>query len=149
MKTPQPSKLVHTAQDAIILCLLTAAAVDGAPQDREIALIEAIANTSPALAMKTTDEYRRMMEIGLALIGGPDGLDTIFSLATLELSRRARATCFALVVEFIARNGKITAEEMRFLDLLADHFKLNKLTRAAIEQAARIRLDPLSDKTKI
>jgi len=147
MKTSETSKLVQTAQDAIILCLLTASAVDGAPQDSEIALIEAIANTSPVLATKTTDEYRRMMEIGLALISGPEGLDTVFSLATLELSARGRATCFALVVEFVARNGHIAPEEIRFLDLLADHFKLDKLTRAAIEQAARIRLDPLSADT--
>jgi hypothetical protein len=145
MQKSAPQELVHTAQDAIILCLLTAAAVDGAPQNAEITLIEAIANTTPALAANSSDDYARMMEIGLALIGGPEGLESMFSLTTRRLNAKERETCFAIVVEFIARNGKIAPEEMRFLDLLSDHFSLDKLTRAAIEKSARIRLDPLTE----
>lgn len=145
MQQTPPPELVNTAQDAIILCLLTAAAVDGAPQNSEIGLIEAIANTTPALAQNSSEDYARMMEIGLALISGPEGLESMFALATRQLATHERETCFAIVVEFVCRNGKISPEELRFLDLLADHFKLDKLLRAAIEKAARTRLDPLDE----
>lgn len=143
MRNASTPELVNTAQDAIILCLLAAAAVDGTPQNSEVLLIEAIASTTPALAHESSENYARMMEIGLALLGGPEGLESLFSLATRQLSSSERATCFAIVVEFICRNGQIAPEEMRYLDLLADHFRLDRLTRSAIEHAARIRLDPL------
>jgi|GEM_PF-1011990 len=145
MRDTSTPELVNTAQDAIILCLLAAAAVDGTPHNSEIILIEAIASTTPALAQDSSEDYARMMEIGLALLAGPEGLESLFSLATRQLSPRERATCFALVVEFVVRNGQISPEEMRYLDLLADHFRLDRLSRAAIEHAARIRLDPLDD----
>ncbi len=147
MRNASTPELVNTSQDAIILCLLAAAAVDGTPQNSEILLIEAIASTTPALAQENSENYARMMEIGLALLGGPEGLESMFSLATRQLSPRERATCFAIVVEFVCRNGQVSPEEMRYLDLLADHFRLDRLTRAAIEQAARIRLDPLDPST--
>jgi hypothetical protein len=145
MENNHAPALVNSPQDAIILCLLTAAAVDGSPRNAEIALIETLANTTPALATKSTEDYAQMMEIGLALISGPEGLDSVFILASAALSEPARATCYALVVEFICRNGAINPEELRFLELLGDNFSIDKLTRAAIEQATRIRLDPLSD----
>jgi hypothetical protein len=39
-------------------------------------------------------------------------------------------------------NARIAPEEMRLLDILAENFRLDPLTRAAIDTAAQIRLAP-------
>jgi hypothetical protein len=42
-------------------------------------------------------------------------------------------------VEFVVCHGQVSPEEMHLLDLIANRLSVDRLTRAAIEAAARLR----------
>ena len=70
-----------------------------------------------------------------------EGLETVLEL--IEEAPANGEVLYALTVEFIVRRGRVSAAEMRLLDILVDRFKLAPLTRAAIDTATRIRMKAL------
>ncbi len=53
---------------------------------------------------------------------------------------KLQATAYALAVEVAAADFQVKPEELRFLALLGEQMKLDKLTMAAIERGAKARL---------
>lgn len=118
-----------------MFCLLAVAQADGPVCARELALIARLVDTP-----ETGDTSS--LELARDLLGAEDGLESGLVLVCAALDRARRAQAYALAADFVMLNAQITPEEMRLLDILAENFRLNPLTRAAIDTAAQIRLAP-------
>lgn len=118
-----------------MFCLLAVAQADGSVCARELALIARLVDTP-----ETGDTSS--LALARDLLGAEDGLESGLVLVCAALDRARRAQAYALAADFVMLNAQITPEEMRLLDILAENFRLNPLTRAAIDTAAQIRLAP-------
>ena len=118
-----------------MFCLLAVAQADGPVCARELELIAQLVDT-PA----TSDTSS--LALARDLLGAEDGLESGLVLVSAALDRARCAQAYALAADFVMLNAQITPEEMRLLDILAENFRLNPLTRAAIDTAAQIRLAP-------
>ncbi len=118
-----------------MFCLLAVAQADGPVCARELALIARLVDTP-----ETGDTIS--LALARELLGAEDGLESGLVLVCAALDRARRAQAYALAADFVMLNAQITPEEMRLLDILAENFRLNPLTRAAIDTAAQIRLAP-------
>ena len=83
-----------------------------------------------------------MLALARELLGAEDGLESGLVLVCAVLNAAGRAQAYALAADFVMLNAQIAPEEMRMLDILAENFRLDPLTRAAIDTAAQIRLAP-------
>ena len=118
-----------------MFCLLAVAQADGPACARELELIAQLVDT---LAASDTSS----LALARDLLGAEDGLESGLVLVSAALDRARCAQAYALAADFVMLNAQITPEEMRLLDILAENFGLNPLTRAAIDTAAQIRLAP-------
>ena len=118
-----------------MFCLLAVAQADGPVCAREMALIARLVDTP-----ETGDTSS--LALARDLLGAEDGLESGLVLVCAALDRARCAQAYALAADFVMLNAQITPEEMRLLDMLAENFRLNPLTRAAIDRAAQIRLAP-------
>ena len=118
-----------------MFCLLAVAQADGPTCARELALIARLVDTP-----ETGDTSS--LALARDLLGAEDGLESALVLVCAALDRARCAQAYALAADFVMLNAQITPEEMRLLDILAENFRLNPLTRAAIDTAAQIRLAP-------
>lgn len=118
-----------------MFCLLAVAQADGPVCARELALIARLVDTP-----ETGDTSS--LALARDLLGAEDGLESGLVLVCAALDRARREQAYALAADFVMLNAQITPEEMRLLDILAENFRLNPLTRAAIDTAAQIRLAP-------
>ena len=129
------SSLALSPQAAAMFCLLAVAQADGPICARELELIARLVDTP---------ETKDTTSLALArdLLGADDGLESGLVLVCAALDRVRCAQAYALAADFVMLNAQITPEEIRLLDILAENFRLNPLTRAAIDTAAQIRLAP-------
>ena len=118
-----------------MFCLLAVAQADGPVCARELAVIARLVDTP-----ETGDT--NSLVLARDRLGAEDGLESGRVLVCAALDRARRAQAYALAADFVMLNAQITPEEMRLLDILAENFRLNPLTRAAIDTAAQIRLAP-------
>ena len=118
-----------------MFCLLAVAQADGPICARELAVIARLVDTP-----ETGDTSS--LALARDLLGAEDGLESGLVLVCAALDRARCAQAYALAADFVMLNAQITPEEMRLLDILAENFRLNPLTRAAIDTAAQIRLAP-------
>ena len=118
-----------------MFCLLAVAQADGPVCARELELIARLVDTP---------ESGDTSSLALArdVLGAEDGLESGLVLVCAALDRARCAQAYALAADFVMLNAQITPEEMRLLDILAENFRINPLTRAAIDTAAQIRLAP-------
>ena len=118
-----------------MFCLLAVAQADGPVSARELELIARLVDTP-----ETGDTSS--LALAHDVLGAEDGLETGLLLVCAALDRARCAQAYALAADFVMLNAQITPEEIRLLDILAENFRLNPLTRAAIDTAAQIRLAP-------
>ena len=69
-------------------------------------------------------------------MSGTNGLDNVLEAIAVSLPDHMRETAYVLACEVAATDETVRAEEARFLQLLAQHLKLDRLTTAALERAA-------------
>ena len=118
-----------------MFCLLAVAQADGPVCARELELIARLVDMT-----ETGDTSS--LALARDVLGAEDGLESGIALVCAALDRARCAQAYALAADFVMLNAQITPEEMRLLDILAENFRLNPLTRAAIDRAAQIRLAP-------
>ncbi len=129
-----------TPQQAVLACLTLVVAADGAPSDEEQQIVARLLAATPALGTDKEDTQNLGLELALDILSASEGVETLLELAAQALTPGAQALAYALAADFVLLNGQLAPEEMRVLDLLAETFALNRLTRAAIDSAAHIRL---------
>ena len=132
-----------SANTAVMFCLLAVAQADGPVGARELDLIARLVETcrNGGEAHGKTEGVASL-PLARELLGAEDGLESGLVLVCAALNAAGRAQAYALAADFVMLNAQIAPEEMRMLDILAENFRLDPLTRAAIDTAAQIRLAP-------
>jgi tellurite resistance protein len=126
-------------QEALIYAMITISAVDRNISDEELQRIGSIVRELPPF-----EDYNRDWLINEAqacgkILSKPDGLDKVLNLIKENLPPHLHETAYVLAAEVAASDLKVGAEEVRCLELLAEKLRLDKLTCAALERAARAR----------
>ena len=124
--------------EALIYAMVTVSAADRTMTDRELRKIGDIVKTLPVFADFETDELVKVAEACSIILQRSDGLDAVLNLVA-ALPARLHDTAYALAIEVAAADLHVEQEELRFLQMLRDRLKLDPLTTAAIERAARAR----------
>jgi tellurite resistance protein len=126
-------------QDVLIYAMVTISAVDRVISDAELAKIGNVVTQLPVFASYDQENLVKTAEACGNILGDEDGLDTILSQIESTLPEKLHETAYALAVEVAAVDRIVHNEEIRFLELLRDKLRLDKLTIAAIERGARAR----------
>ena len=132
-----PSRL--TPQQALIYAMITTSAVDRKISDDELARIGSIVEQMPLFQGFNHDWLvNEAQECGRQL-GKPDGLKAVLDIIFEALPEKLHETAYVFAAEVAATDLRVRIEETRFLEMLADRLKLDKLTCAALERAAKAR----------
>lgn len=128
-----------SAQEALIYAMVTTAAVDRTIADDELGRIGSIVRELPPFR-----EYDRDWLVGEAqecgkVLAKLDGLAKVLDLIADGLPDHMRETAYVLAAEVAATDMRVRVEEVRFLEMLAEKLRLDKLTCAALERAAKAR----------
>lgn len=132
-----------TVQEALIYAMVTMSAVDRNISDVELGKIGNIVTQLPVFSTFDPDQLVKTAETCGDMLGEDDSLDKMLCLIADTLPPKLYETAYALAVDVAAVDGIVRIEEIRFLELLRDKLKLDKLTIAAIERGARARHQPL------
>ena len=144
MTTHTLSAITLSPAEAALACLTLVAHVHGPAKPDDRACLDEMIAATPSLQAIAPAKREATRDLASAIIGANEGLDSMLMLIASATDTAQQETLYALAVEFIVRRARISPEEMRLLDLLADEFALDPLLRAAIDQAIRARLAPLS-----
>ncbi|MFT7576137.1 MAG: tellurite resistance protein [Alphaproteobacteria bacterium] len=134
-----------SAAQALIYAMFTTSAADNSMNDAEMRRIGSIVRNLPAFRNynenELIDEAKRWGQIA----SGPDGLTTVLELIGAALPDNLRETAYILAAEIAASDLSSRPEERRFLQLLAQRLRLDRLTVAALERAALARHQTVLD----
>lgn len=125
-----------STEQALIYTMVTMSGVEGKINAIELAEIRQLVLTLPVF--RDFDEHRLLtvaQEAG-EILQDSEGLKAILGLIREALSPRLRETAYALAVEVAASDLAVGKEELRFLAMLRDALKLDKLVTAALERSA-------------
>jgi hypothetical protein len=73
------------------------------------------------------------------LLGRDNGLDAALDAIKDALPQRLRETAYAIACDLVASDGSATQEELQLLELMREHFEIDRLIAAAIERGTRAR----------
>ena len=120
---------------ALIYVMVTMSGVDGFIGEKELRRIGRIVKFLPVFKDFDTEELTQAaQECGEILQQEEGGLDAVLGLVTESLPQALTDTAYALACEVAAADLAVGREELRFLAMLRDRLKLDKLTTAAIER---------------
>ena len=123
---------------ALIYVMVTMSAVDRDITDLELTRIGDLVSRLPIFKGFDPNQLIQTAQDCGEVMSKPDGLEAVLrTIATIP--DRLYETAYALAVEIAAVDHEVKQEELRFLQLLRDRLKLDKLTVAAIERGARAR----------
>jgi tellurite resistance protein len=128
-----------TPHDALIHIMVTMSAADRSMTDAELGKIGTIINTLPVFKGYTPDMMMAAAHICTEVLQAEDGLNQVLDSARASLPRHMYETAYALAVEVAAADLRVEQEELRLLQIISEHFNLDKLVCAAIERGARAR----------
>lgn len=126
-------------QEALIYTMVTMSAVDRDMKDVELSRIGDLVNRMPVFEGFNDDALVKLAQDCGEVVSGESGLSDVLDMISSSIPERLAETAYAVAVEIAAADRSVKVEEIRFLDLLRDHLKLDKLTTAAIERGARAR----------
>lgn len=126
-------------EEALIYAMITTAAVDRRITDNELQRIGSIVKELPAFLNYDHDWLVKESQDCGKVLAGPSGLDRVLDMILDGVPEHLEETCYVLSAEVAATDLKVKVEEVRFLEMLADRFKLDKLICAALERAAKAR----------
>ena len=90
-------------------------------------------------------------KLGLAIaiaqdvIDAPDGVETLLEMLAATIDTRQAETIYQICADYIALHGRVSPEEMRFIDKLGEALRLDRLSRAALDRAAQARATNLAN----
>ena len=120
--------------DAALAAMLLARAVSAG----DAAALEAHVAAAPALAGHA-GRLSLLAPLIAETADAPDGFDTVLELIAAPLDADSGQTAYALAADYVAACSPAGPEEMRFLERLGEALQLDRLTRAALDMAARTR----------
>lgn len=129
----------HPAQDALIELMIVAASSDATMSERELRRIEALIGRLPVFEGFDRDRLLEVANGCADKLNGKHGLDGVIEAALAAIPEKLQDTAYSLIVEIVALDLTTSQEELRFLEFVRDRMRLDRLTTAAIEAAARAR----------
>ncbi len=134
-----------SAAQALIYAMFTTSAADNSMNDAEMRRIGSIVRNLPAFRNYNENELINEAKRWGQIASGPDGLTTVLELIGAALPDNLRETAYILAAEIAASDLSSRPEERRFLQLLAQRLRLDRLTVAALERAALARHQTVLD----
>ncbi len=131
-------KLNH--HEALVYVMVAMAAVDRTMTDAEFTRIGQMVSHLPIFADFDIENLVETAKKCGKMLSQSGGLDETLDAISDGIPDKLRATAYALAVEVAAADFQVKQEELRFLALLGEQMKLEKLTMAAIERGAKARL---------
>lgn len=125
--------------EALIYTMVTMSAVDRQMSDTELSRIGNIATTLPAFAEFDEENIVQIAQACGEILGRGNGLNDVLDTIANSLPQKLYETAYAVAVEIAAVDLDVKQEELRFLSLLRDRLRLDKLVVSAIERGARAR----------
>jgi tellurite resistance protein len=128
-----------TAQDALVLLMISVSAADGNIRTSELVKISNAINNLPVFAGYDVERVPQMSQLVFDLLEPEDGLEALFGLIRDALPKRLFETAYALSCDVAAADGRIAGQEARMLEEIREELDLDRLYAAAIERGARAR----------
>jgi tellurite resistance protein len=128
-----------TPHEALIYVMITMSAVDRQISDHELDRLTGIVRQLPVFMDFDFNNLPKAAERCGELVSREDGLDELLELVETALPKKLYETAYALATEIAAADLRVPVEEIRFLELLRDALRLDKLVTAAIERCVRAR----------
>ncbi|MGI9379634.1 MAG: tellurite resistance TerB family protein [Methyloligellaceae bacterium] len=125
--------------EALIYTMVTMSAVDRQMSDTELSRIGNIATTLPAFAEFDEENIVQIAQACGEILGRENGLNDVLDTIANSLPQKLYETAYAVAVEIAAVDLDVKQEELRFLSMLRDRLRLDKLVVSAIERGARAR----------
>ena len=128
-----------STQDGLIYLMVVTAAADRALSNQEIKRMSALVKRLPVFEGYDVSSLPRVSEECASLLQQV-GVEGVLEQVIADLPERLQDTAYALAVEIAAVDLELGQEELRWLEMVRDSLKIDRLTTAAIEAAARARL---------
>ncbi len=132
------TKLNH--HEALVYVMVAMAAVDRTMTDAEFTRIGQMVSHLPIFVDFDPENLVDTAKKCGEMLSNSGGLDETLDAIGDGIPDKLSATAYALAVEVAAADFQVKPEELRFLALLGEQMKLDKLTMAAIERGAKARL---------
>ncbi len=128
-----------STQDGLVYLMVVTAAADRALSNQEIKRMSALVKRLPVFEGYDLSSLPRVSEECASLLQQV-GVEGVLEKVIADLPERLQDTAYALAVEIAAVDLELGQEELRWLEMVRDSLKIDRLTTAAIEVAARARL---------
>ena len=125
-------------QDSLVYVMVSISASDSTMTDAEMLRIGNIIKILPIFDKYSSDQLVNAAKTCRDILQDDEGMDTILGISA-ALPKHLHETAYALAAEIAAADLSVSAEEIRFLQLLRNVLSVDKLTCAAIERGARAR----------
>jgi len=128
---------------ALIYTMVIVSAADRNMPDSELHAFAEIIGHLPIFEDFEQSELPGLFSDCVELISRENGLQETLQAIKAGLPPKLRETAYAIACDLVATDGETTQEELRILELLRHRLKIERLTAAAIERAARARFQTL------
>lgn len=128
-----------THHTALIYTMVLVSAADGEMTDPELTTIGDIINSLPIFKDFDPDKLTQVAADCAALLNVDGGFEAVLGMIAQALPERLRETAYVLACDVAAADLKADQEELRLLEMLRNHLKIQRLVTVAIECAARAR----------
>ena len=128
-----------THHTALIYTMVLVSAADGEMTDAELAVIGDIIHSLPVFKDYDPEKLTQAAEDCAELLSADDGFETVLGMIGRALPERLRETAYVLACDVAAADLSADQEELRLLEMLRHHLKLQGLVTVAIERAVRAR----------
>ncbi len=128
---------------ALIYTMVIVSAADRNMPDSELHAFAEIVGHLPIFEDFDRTELPGLFNDCVELISRENGLEETLQAIKTGLPPKLRETAYAIACDLVATDGEATQEELRILELLRHRLKIERLTAAAIERAARARFQTL------
>ena len=127
-----------SVQDTLVYVMVSISAADSTMTDAEMLRIGNIIKILPIFDKYSSDQLVNAAKTCRDILQDDEGMDTVLGIAA-SLPEHLHETAYAMAAEIAAADLAVSAEEIRFLQLLRNALSVDKLTCAAIERGARAR----------
>lgn len=128
-----------TPQEALIYLMVVVSAADRDMTQRELSRIGTVVRSLPVFDDFDENKLLDVAQKCQQIVQAEDGLNAIMNTIRDALPEKLYDTAYAVAVEIAAADPRVQPEELRILQILRNRLRLDPLTVAAIERAARAR----------
>lgn len=128
-----------SVQECLIYMMVITAAADQDFSDEELNRTATLVERLPVFEGFSVDDLPATASKCLDLLQGGD-VELVLRAIVDDLPDSFRDTAYYVSVEVAAADLALGQEELKWLEMVRDHLRIDRLTTAAIETAARARL---------